>query len=121
MIKNKALVIDFNDLSFFESGSTKLTPQGVASITKIAKALEPFKDSVHITVQGHTDSAGVRSQHSQYGDNWELSVIRATAVLKSLLKSGYPQEVLSAEGFADTQATKNCGTSRTRSKSHLQN
>jgi chemotaxis protein MotB len=104
VVLNKALILDFDNISFFKSGSTKISPQGQESITQIISSLKPYQDSIKITVQGHTDSLQVRSHKAQFSDNWELSVLRATAVLKSFVRDGFPPQMLTAEGYADTQA-----------------
>lgn len=104
VIMNKALILDFDNVSFFNSGSTKVTPQGRTNIEQIIASLKPFQDSIKITVQGHTDSLQIRSPKAQFSDNWELSVLRATAVLKLFVRDGFPPQILTAEGYADTQA-----------------
>ncbi|MBS1957855.1 MAG: flagellar motor protein MotB [Bdellovibrionales bacterium] len=98
----KSLEIEYDDVSFFDSGSTKITKEGLESIDKMIQVLYPFHTALKITVQGHTDPSKVRGKHNQFTDNWELSVLRATSVLKIFLKSGFEQQSLSAEGFADT-------------------
>ena len=103
IIKGKALEIAYSDVSFFESGSTQINLLGKQSTEKIIQILYAHRASIKITVQGHTDPSKVRGTHNQFSDNWELSVLRATAVLKIFLKSGFDQDSLSAEGFADTQ------------------
>lgn len=100
----RALEIVYDEVSFFDSGSTRVTPAGETAIRKIIPALAPHRDRIRITVQGHTDPTRVRGNKHPFGDNWELSVLRATAVLKRFLKAEFPQENLTAEGFADTQA-----------------
>jgi len=103
---DKSLEIDFEGLSFFESGKIKLRPQAEAQLEKVIALLVKYKDIVHITVQGHTDPTQTHTSKATFSDNWELSVLRATSVLKVFLKDGFNQELLSAEGFADTRVSR---------------
>jgi chemotaxis protein MotB len=101
--KDGLLEVNFKDISFFRSGSVSLNPEARGEIEEMIRALEPYKDSIHIIVQGHTDAQPVTAKRNQFSDNWELSVIRATSVLKLFLMKGYSQDSLSAEGFADSR------------------
>src|ERR1035437_4753476 len=51
----KSLEINFEGISFFESGKTKLLPQAEVQIEKVITLLSKYKDIVRVTVQGHTD------------------------------------------------------------------
>ncbi len=99
--KDKSLEINFEGVSFFKSGKTQLLPEAEQKISKLIQSLEKHKNTIRVTVQGHTDTT--KSKRQSYSDNWELSVLRATSVLKMFIKNGYSQEMLSAEGFADTR------------------
>ena len=104
-IKQKSLDVDFSGVSFFNLGSTHLRPDAIDPVTDMIKLLAPHKNSIRVVVQGHTDSTPFGRYN--VSDNWELSVLRATSVLKLFIKNGFSQEALSAEGFADTQTAKN--------------
>ncbi|OIQ37765.1 MAG: hypothetical protein BM555_00065 [Crocinitomix sp. MedPE-SWsnd] len=67
----------------FASGKTNVNPDGKSALIDLSKVLETQKD-VDIIVEGHTDSDAMNSSsHPQ--DNWELSVLRATSVVKIML------------------------------------
>lgn len=100
---DKGIELVFKEVSFFRPGSVVLTKEGLATVEELIRVLEPVKDQVRITVCGHTDSSGVGGKRAKYSDNWELSVLRATQVLKTFLGNQFDQTALSAEGFADTQ------------------
>jgi chemotaxis protein MotB len=99
----KGLEINFDGVSFFNSGRTQLIPEGAQTIQKIIQKLAPNKEQIHVTVQGHTDPTKTNAKMN-FQDNWELSVLRATSVLKLFIKNGFSQKMLSAEGFADTRS-----------------
>lgn len=103
--KDQGLEINFEGVSFFHSGKTDLRQEGRETIEKIIGKLSAHKNQIHLTVQGHTDPTKTKKRQN-YSDNWELSVLRATSVLKIFIKNGYSQELLSAEGFADTKSER---------------
>jgi chemotaxis protein MotB len=102
--QKKGLYLSFKEMSFFSSGSSKLNSSAEEVITEMIQRLTPYKGQIHITVQGHTDTRKVSLSKEKHSDNWELSALRATSVLKHFVREGFPQETLSAEGFADTKA-----------------
>lgn len=101
--KQKAIVIEFPNVSFFNSGETILNKDGLETVNYLIGVISPFKDKVKIRVQGHTDPRPLSFKKSNYSDNWELSVLRATSVLKVFLQNQFNPDQLAAEGFADTQ------------------
>jgi chemotaxis protein MotB len=103
----RSLEINFDGISFFEAGKTKLLPTAQVQVEKVINLLSKYKDVVRVTVQGHTDPSKLSAKRQNFSDNWELSVLRATSVLKLFVKNGYSQELLSAEGFADTRLNRN--------------
>lgn len=67
----------------FASGRTDVNIEGQKAIIDLAVVLESQKD-IDILVEGHTDTDALRSgAHPK--DNWELSVLRATSVVKIML------------------------------------
>lgn len=68
----------------FPSGSTTINPRGKDALKQVALALNQRKD-LTITIEGHTDSIPIRT--AKYRDNWDLSVLRATAVVRLLTET----------------------------------
>lgn len=64
----------------FASGSTTVESEGKRALVDLAKVLENEKD-LEIIVEGHTDTDKLASS-SHPKSNWELSVLRATAVVE---------------------------------------
>lgn len=64
----------------FKSGSTTVEVDGRKAVIDLAKALENEKD-LEIIVEGHTDTDKLISPNHPKS-NWELSVLRATAVVE---------------------------------------
>ncbi|MGM0530594.1 MAG: OmpA family protein [Bacteroidota bacterium] len=82
-IKNGKVYVSMEDKLLFPSGSTVIDQRGEEALKKLAQLLEKHKD-INIMVEGHTDNVPVRS-NSSIEDNWDLSVKRATAVIRILL------------------------------------
>ena len=78
----------------FAKGSDVLDVAGKKAIRKVADVLKEHPD-IEINVEGHTDSDGTPEK------NWDLSVMRATTVVKELTSSGLdPHQVIaSGRGF----------------------
>ena len=63
-----------------------MSKDGVAAIKELAKVLEA-DSTLNIMVEGHTDNDAYRGS-TAVKDNWDLSVMRATAIVKLLLHHG---------------------------------
>lgn len=84
----------------FASGSTAVDPKGKQAIIDLAKAVENEVD-MDVIVEGHTDTDKISST-SIPRDNWELSVLRATEVVKIMMaNSKIKPVVLSASGRSE--------------------
>jgi chemotaxis protein MotB len=82
--KNGKVYISLEEDLLFASGKYEVNSGGIAALNKLATALASQKD-LEILVEGHTDS--IPYSMSLLKDNWDLSVMRATNVVKVLLKS----------------------------------
>ena len=83
--KNGKVYISLEEDLLFASGKYEVNSGGIAALNKLATALASQKD-LEILVEGHTDSIPL-SGSSLIKDNWDLSVMRATNVVKVLLKN----------------------------------
>ena len=84
----------------FASGSTAIDPEGREALSDLAKAIEG-EDGFEIVVEGHTDDVAFNSATSPR-NNWELSVLRATAVVEVLSSASSLQpELLTAAGRSE--------------------
>lgn len=70
----------------FPSASWTVSKDGAAAIKELAKVLEQ-DSTLNIMVEGHTDNDAYRGS-TAVKDNWDLSVMRATAIVKLLLQYG---------------------------------
>ncbi len=72
----------------FASGSTTVNTDGETAINDLANVLKDQKD-ITIMVEGHTDTDQMRG--GSIKDNWDLSVLRATSVVRILTSQGVDQ------------------------------
>jgi chemotaxis protein MotB len=83
--KNGKVYISLEEDLLFASGKFEVNSGGVIALNKLAAVLAVQKD-LEILVEGHTDSIPL-SGKGMVKDNWDLSVMRATNVVKVLLKN----------------------------------
>jgi chemotaxis protein MotB len=84
--KEGKVYVSMEDKLLFAPGSWTVSPKGVEAIKRLAKVLEVHTD-LNIMVEGHTDNDAYRGS-TAVKDNWDLSVMRATAIVKLLRKEG---------------------------------
>jgi len=105
--------IRINTDSFFPAGSAKLTPTARELLLELCSRLLPF--SLPLEVEGHTDSTPLKSP--SFPSNWELSLARAVSVVKLFTNEcSYPEDKLSAVGYADTRPIADNKTQEGRRK-----
>jgi len=97
--KNGKVYVSMEEQLLFASGSTIVDKRGEEALKKLAVVLENRKD-INIMVEGHTDNVPIQgSLPSGAKDNWDLSVLRATSVVKIITKnSGIEPIRISASG-----------------------
>jgi chemotaxis protein MotB len=76
--------IDISDKLLFKSGRYEITEQANVVLGKVAAVLQNQQD-IEFMVEGHTDNVPYKG-NAVLLDNWDLSVKRATAVVRVLQK-----------------------------------
>lgn len=95
------LAVDLAEQIFFDSGKATLKPGGKEVLQKVGDALKGYENKV-IRVVGHTDNIPVaKSLQGTFPTNWELSVARATNVVRFLQEVGIPPERMVPSGRAE--------------------
>lgn len=86
--KNGKVYVSMEEQLLFASGSFLIDKRGEEALKKLAQVLSADPD-INISIEGHTDNVPYKGNSSaQIKDNWDLSVMRATTVVKTLLKYG---------------------------------
>lgn len=80
-VKKGVVYVSLSDKMLFNSGSANVLPRAHDVLSKIAKVVNDHRE-LDILVEGHTDNVPIST--SCVTDNWDLSVKRATAVVRIL-------------------------------------
>ncbi len=96
--KNGKVYVSMDEKLLFQTGSYAVDPRGVEAIKNLAKVLEQNR-GIQVLVEGHTDNVPYRSGGGHIQDNWDLSVKRATSIVRILLEhSNIDPERVTAAG-----------------------
>ena len=82
--KDGKVYVAMSDKLLFQSGSARLDKRGEEALGKLAEVLNKQTD-IDVFIEGHTDNKPNNTE--QFKDNWDLSVIRATSVVRILIKN----------------------------------
>ena len=82
--KDGKVYVAMSDKLLFQSGSARLDKRGEEALGKLAEVLNK-QTGIDVFIEGHTDNKPINTV--QFKDNWDLSVIRATSVVRILIKN----------------------------------
>jgi len=112
-VDKTVVFVNLSDKMLFTSGSSDVSPRAYEVLGKIAKIVESRPD-FEVMVEGYTDNVPISS--SCVSDNWDLSVKRATSVVRILQKNyGINPDRLIAAGRGEYNVLADNGTSEGRS------
>jgi chemotaxis protein MotB len=80
-VDKTVVMINISDKVLFKSGSSDLTPKADEVLANIAKIIES-RPELEVMIEGYTDNIPIKNNCMQ--DNWDLSVKRATTVVRAL-------------------------------------
>ncbi|MEM8909779.1 MAG: OmpA family protein [Bacteroidota bacterium] len=80
-VDKTVVFINLSDKMLYQSGSANITPKANEVLGKIAKIIES-RPNLEVMVEGYTDNLPIKQ--SCFVDNWDLSVKRATSVVRVL-------------------------------------
>ena len=83
--KDGKVYVSLDNSLLFQSGKIDIDWKGKTALLKVAESLQNIED-FDIMVEGHTDNIPMKS--STIKDNWDLSVLRATSVVRYLSTEG---------------------------------
>lgn len=112
-ITRRGLVVSLKEAGFFSSGSATIKPSGYPLLNTIIEAMTQYSNPLR--VEGYTDNVPISTR--QFPSNWELSVSRATNVLRYMLKTyDIPPDSVSATGYGEFHPTADNATPDGRAK-----
>ena len=97
-IRDGKLMLELPSAVLFESGKYEVSENGMTTLGEVAKVLSQIKDR-EFQVAGHTDDVPVTTK--SLVDNWNLSALRAVAVVRALQEMGVSPKNLSASGYSE--------------------
>jgi chemotaxis protein MotB len=80
-VKKGVVYVSLSDKMLFRSGSSVINSKAETVLAKVAKILNDYKE-IEILIEGHTDNVPISTD--KVADNWDLSVLRATSVARTL-------------------------------------
>jgi len=98
----EGIILEFSSSAFYQVGKAEFSPEAGAILDKVTSAIKGISYyKFQIDIEGHTDNVPIKSL--QFPSNWELSVNRATNIVKFLIDQGIGADRLKAAGYADTK------------------
>ncbi len=97
-IQERGVVVGLMNTVLFDPGSAQIKPESIPTLVAIGQ----IANGVHnyIRIEGNTDD--VPQSSPQFPSNWELSVVRATEVLRLMIaQSGVSPDKISAVGYGE--------------------
>ena len=110
--------VDISDKLLFKSGSFNITDKAKVVLGKVAKVLAA-QPSIEFMVEGHTDSKQLIDNGTAVDDNWDLSVKRATTIVRTLQETyGIDPKRMTAAGRGEYApiASNDNATNRARNR-----
>jgi chemotaxis protein MotB len=113
-INETVVMISISDKMLFNTGSYRISNKADNILQKLADVINS-EESIDVMVEGHTDSRSINTEKIK--DNWDLSVLRATSVVRKLQhKYNVDPVKLIASGRSSYQPLVDNNTRENRSK-----
>ena len=113
-INETVVMISIADNMLFNTGSYRLSSKANPLLQKLADVINS-EESLDVMVEGHTDSRTINTV--SIADNWDLSVLRATSVVRKLQHQfNVAPEKLIAAGRSSYQPLAENDTKENRAK-----
>ena len=95
--RNGKIYVSLSEQLLFKSSSIQVDPKGKKALQQLAEVLKSAPD-VDILIEGHTDNVPISGKSKYMQDNWDLSVLRATSIVKILVDGGVASNALTPAG-----------------------
>lgn len=108
--------VSLDEKLLFRSASWDIDANGRNALRKLAGVLEK-NPGIQVTIEGHTDNVPYRPAGGNLTDNWDLSVKRATTVVRTLLEGTKIDPArLTASGRSEYMPVEAANTTEARQK-----
>lgn len=95
--RNGKIYVSLSEQLLFKSSSIMVDPKGEKALKQLASVLGKT-DDINILIEGHTDNVPISGKSKYMQDNWDLSVLRATSIVKILVSVGVSPNALTPAG-----------------------
>jgi chemotaxis protein MotB len=113
-IKDGKVYVSMSDKLMFASGKAEVQDKGKEALSVLAKVLKKNPE-FEILVEGHTDNVPIST--SKFKDNWDLSVARATSMVRLLeIEHNLDPDRLTASGRGEHSPKASNSTKEGRAK-----
>ena len=113
-IDETVVMISISDKLLFNTASYRVSNKANAILQKLADVINS-EPSIDVMVEGHTDARSINN--AKVSDNWDLSVLRATSVVRKLQDQyNVAPEKLIASGRSSYQPLVDNDTKENRAK-----
>ena len=113
-VEGSAVFISISDKMLFKSGSYEISEEAKSVLSKVADVIKA-QPKIQFMVEVHTDNKPIYK--GQIKDNWDLSVLRATSVVRTLQKDyGIEPNRMIAAGRGEYLAVASNDTEEGKSK-----
>lgn len=118
-IDETVVMISISDKMLFNTASYRVSNKADGILKKLADVINS-EPSIEVMVEGHTDSRSIST--AKVSDNWDLSVLRATSVVRKLQDDyGVAPEKMIASGRSFYQPIAENDSAENRSKNRRTN
>jgi len=100
-VRNGKVYVSLAEQLLFKSGSIEVDQKGVNALKQLAGAIKSNPD-INIMVEGHTDNVQFTRKVQYMSDNWDLSVLRATSIVRILTEGGVSATSITASGKGES-------------------
>ncbi|MCP4120711.1 MAG: OmpA family protein [Bacteroidetes bacterium] len=113
-VRGEVVYVSISDKMLFNSASARINTSAESVLAKVAKVIND-NDDIDVMVEGHTDSKSISTDCIK--DNWDLSVHRATAIVRNLQDNhGVDPSRITASGKGEFMPKASNETAEGRSK-----
>ena len=98
--KDGKLMVKVSGDLLFPSGSAEFNPEMMSVLDSMVLTLKKNPE-MKLSIHGHTDDIPIET--ARFPSNWDLSAIRATNVLRYMVRGGLEVERVSATGYGDSK------------------
>ena len=106
------VTVEINASVLFAPGDSSLAADATKALRAVARILATTE--LPVAVEGHTDNTPIATV--QFPSNWELSVVRASSVVRLFVEAGVTPQRLTAAGFGEQRPVADNATSEGRAR-----